>query len=127
MGSEIPLQLPVIDFSHIDLKGSSPQWDAVKSQVHKALGELGCFEVLFDRVPLELHKDTFAALEELFDLPLQIKQQNVYQTPFSGYAGPENFPMLPFYERMGIEDVNVYDKIESFTNIMWPQGNPNFR
>ncbi|XP_006576021.1 transaldolase [Glycine max] len=28
---------------------------------------------------------------------------------------------------MGIDDANVYENVESMTNIMWPHGNPSFR
>ncbi|KAJ0007589.1 hypothetical protein Pint_29955 [Pistacia integerrima] len=51
----------------------SPEWGSMKSQVRKAFKEFGCFEALFDKVPVELWKSIFGAPEALFDLPLQTK------------------------------------------------------
>ena len=74
MGSET-IQLPVIDFSGVDLERENPKWDEVRSQVHKALVECGSFEALFDKVSLDLRKSFFVVLKELFDLPLKTKQK----------------------------------------------------
>lgn len=81
MGSETPLQLPVINFSKQDLKPGSQEWDLLKSQVRQALEEYGCFEALFDKASLELRNAVFEGLEELFDLPLQAKMLNVSDKP----------------------------------------------
>ncbi|XP_027344908.1 probable 2-oxoglutarate-dependent dioxygenase AOP1 [Abrus precatorius] len=124
MGSETTLKLPVIDFTNIRLEANNPNWEAVKSQVHAALVEYGCFEAIFDKVPLDLRKAMLAAQEELFDLPLQTKMLNVSKKPYHGYVG--QYPMVPLYESMGIDDANVCEKVESLTNIMWPDGNPSF-
>ncbi|KAG5016296.1 hypothetical protein JHK82_021964 [Glycine max] len=91
MGSEATLKLPVIDFTNLKLEANNPNWEAVKSQVHKALVDYGCFEAIFDKVPLELRKAIFAALQELFDLPLQTKILNVSKKPYHGYVG--QYPM----------------------------------
>ncbi|KAL2338108.1 hypothetical protein Fmac_012554 [Flemingia macrophylla] len=125
MGSEVTLKLPVIDFTSIELKGNNPNWEEVKSQVHKALVEYGCFEANFGKVPLDLRKDIFGALHDLFDLPLQTKILNVSKKPYHGYVG--QYPMVPLFESMGIDDAAIYDKVESMTNILWPNGNPSFR
>ncbi|KAJ7951842.1 2-oxoglutarate-dependent dioxygenase [Quillaja saponaria] len=125
MGSETTLRLPIINFSDVGhLKPSTSQWDLVKSQVHKALEDYGCFEALFDKVPLDLRKAIFAALEELFNLPLQTKLRNVSRKPYHGYVG--QYPTVPLYESMGIDDANISQKVESLTNILWPEGNPSF-
>ncbi|KAK7294135.1 hypothetical protein RJT34_17018 [Clitoria ternatea] len=126
MGSETTLKLPVIDFTNLNLEANNnnPNWEAVKSQVHKALVEYGCFEAIFDKVPLHLRKAIFGALEELFDLPLQTKMLNVSKKPYHGYIG--QYPMVPLFESMGINDANVYEEVESITNIFWPHGKPNF-
>ncbi|KAG5106093.1 hypothetical protein JHK82_043063 [Glycine max] len=79
---------------------------------------------IFEKVPLELRKAIFAALQELFDLPLQTKILNVSKKPYRGYVG--QYPMVPLFESMGIDDANVYENVESMTNIMWPHGNPSF-
>lgn len=125
MGSETPLKLPTIDFSMPNLKPGTTEWDLVRAQVRNALEEYGCFEALFNKVPLDIRKAIFEATEELFDLPLQTKLRNVSQKPFHGYVG--QYPMVPLYESMGIDEANVYEHVQSFTNMFWPQQNPSFR
>ncbi|KAL9460388.1 hypothetical protein AB3S75_003571 [Citrus x aurantiifolia] len=124
MGSETPIKLPIIDFSKPNLKPGTPEWDSVKSHVRKALEEYGCFEALFNKVPEEILKAVFGALEELFDLPLRTKMRNISKKPFHGYVG--QYPQVPLYESMGIDDANVKEKVESMTNILWPEGNKSF-
>ncbi|XP_061365085.1 probable 2-oxoglutarate-dependent dioxygenase AOP1 [Gastrolobium bilobum] len=124
MGSETTLKLPFIDFNNLKLEVNSPEWEAVKSQVHNALVEYGCFEAIFDKVPADLLKALFATIEELFDLPLQTKMLNMSKKPYHGYVG--QYPMVPLYESMGIDDANVSEEVESMTNILWPKGNPSF-
>ncbi|KAJ1404162.1 Oxoglutarate/iron-dependent dioxygenase [Sesbania bispinosa] len=121
MGSETELKLPDIDFSILNLESNVAQWESVKSQVHKALVEYGCFEAVFDKVNLDLRKAIFVELEEMFDLPLQTKQCVVSSKPYHGYIGP-----IELYESMGIDDVDVSEKVETLTNILWPQGKPSF-
>ncbi|XP_031272065.1 probable 2-oxoglutarate-dependent dioxygenase AOP1.2 [Pistacia vera] len=124
MVSETPIRLLVIDFSKPNLKPGSPKWGSMKSQVRKAFKEFGCFEALFDKVPVELWKSIFGALEALFDLPLQTKLRNLSKRPFHGYVG--QYPQVPLYESMGIDDVNIIKKVKSMTNILWPKGNESF-
>ncbi|XP_070006334.1 putative 2-oxoglutarate-dependent dioxygenase AOP1.2 isoform X3 [Nicotiana tabacum] len=123
MGSET-IKLPNIDFSNEDLKPGSLVWNQVKNQVHKALVNYGCFEASFDKIPIHLRKSIFESLKELFDLPLQTKIRNISTKPFHGYVG--QYPAVPLYESMGIDDANISDKAERFTRILWPEGNPNF-
>ncbi|XP_028766296.1 probable 2-oxoglutarate-dependent dioxygenase AOP1 [Neltuma alba] len=124
MGSETILKLPVVDFNSLNLESKNPKWDEVKSQVHKALEECGCFEALFDKVPLEIRKSLIDVLKELFDLPLQAKLRNVSKKPFHGYVG--QYPHVPLYESMGIDDANVLEKVKSLENNLWPEGYPSF-
>ncbi|XP_015078799.1 probable 2-oxoglutarate-dependent dioxygenase AOP1 [Solanum pennellii] len=118
------IKLPKIDFSHEDLKPGTLVWDQVKSQVHKALVEYGCFEASFDKIPIHLKKSIFESLQEIFDLPLQTKLDNISTKPFHGYVG--QFPSLPLFESMGIDDANIPRKADEFAQILWPQGNPSF-
>ncbi|XP_019443022.1 PREDICTED: probable 2-oxoglutarate-dependent dioxygenase AOP1 [Lupinus angustifolius] len=124
MGSETIPMLPIIDFTNLKSEGNINEWEAVKSQVHKAVVEYGCFEAKFDKIPLDLCKDIFASLQELFDLPLQTKVLNVSKKPYHGYVG--QYPIVPLYESIGIDDANVYDKVENMANILWHDGNPSF-
>lgn len=123
MDCESSLKLPLIDFSNLEL--GSPKWEMAKALVKKALEEFGCFEASFEKVLLEARKGLFEALEELFNLPLETKLRNVSQKPFHGYVG--QYPMAPLFESMGVEDSTMLEKVQTFTNILWPQGNPTFR
>ncbi|EEF46339.1 conserved hypothetical protein [Ricinus communis] len=125
MSSETALSLPVIDFSSTELKPGTPVWETVKSQVRKAAEEYGCFEALVKNVPQELRKAMDAALEELFALPLEIKKLHLSDIPYHGYIGPS--PSLPNHESIGFEAADNFDNVQSFTNILWPHGNLNFR
>lgn len=129
MGSDqnplLPLHLPLIDFSNKNLKPGEPEWDLTRAHVKKALQDYGCFEASFDHIPIELRKSIFESLEELFDLPLQTKLRNVSKKPFHGYVG--QYPMVPLYESMGIDDSDVAAKVDTFTKTLWPQGNKSFR
>ncbi|XP_022983670.1 probable 2-oxoglutarate-dependent dioxygenase AOP1 [Cucurbita maxima] len=122
MDSEPSLKLPHIDFSN--LEAGSPKWELAKALVKEALQEFGCFEASFDKVADEVRKGLFEALEELFDLPLQTKLRNVSKKPFHGYVG--QYPMAPLFESMGVDDSTIPEKVQSFANIFWPQGNPTF-
>ncbi|XAR50599.1 hypothetical protein NMG60_11004960 [Bertholletia excelsa] len=124
MGSQPPLSLPIIDFSHPELKPDQPQWDSVKGQVREALEDYGCFEALFPKIPFDLRKALFGALKELFELPLQTKLRNLSPKPYHGYVG--QYPQVPLYESMGIDDALLPERAQGFTNLMWPEGNPNF-
>ncbi|PPD81912.1 hypothetical protein GOBAR_DD21149 [Gossypium barbadense] len=121
---QTPLKLPVIDFSKPDLKPGSNEWDLVKGQVQQALQEYGCFEALFDKIPLHLREAIFGSLQELFDLPLQAKIRNVSNKPYHGYVG--QYPQVPLYESMGVDDANITEKVEALTTTLWPQGNSSF-
>jgi isopenicillin N synthase-like dioxygenase len=96
----------------------------LRNQVRKALEEYGCFEAKFDQIPVEIRKAVFGSLEELFDLPLETKMRNRSRKPFHGYVG--QFPQIPLYESMGIDDADVSEEVDNITRILWPEGNANF-
>ncbi|CAI0457701.1 unnamed protein product [Linum tenue] len=125
MGSDESLKLPFIDFSS-ELKPSTPSWDSLKLQVREALENYGCFEASFpnDKVPGELRRDVFSSLEELFDLPLHTKQQSGASQSFQhGYVATP----IPFFQSFGMDDPNLLDVVETFTDTLWPHGgNPSF-
>ncbi|KAK5792707.1 probable 2-oxoglutarate-dependent dioxygenase AOP1.2 isoform X1 [Gossypium arboreum] len=124
MDSQSPLKLPVIDFTKPELKPGIPEWDLAKGQVQQALQHYGCFEALFDKIPLEIREAVFGAMEELFDLPLHIKSRNVSEIPYHGYIGQH--PKIPLFESIGFDDADVIEKAEAQTRTFWPQGNPSF-
>ncbi|CAJ2669478.1 unnamed protein product [Trifolium pratense] len=120
MGSETSQKLPVIDFTNINLANK----ELVKSQIYDALVEYGCFEATFDKIPLDLRKAIFGSLEELFDLPLEKKQVNVCKMKHQGYVGQS--PYVPLFESLSIDYPNDFERVNTITNIRWPQGNLNF-
>ncbi|KAK4428058.1 putative 2-oxoglutarate-dependent dioxygenase AOP1.2 [Sesamum alatum] len=125
MGSESCVKLPVIDFSNLKQDSrSTPTWESTKAQVRAALEEYGCFEAVLDQIPLTLRQSTIHGIKQLFDLPLQTKIRNRSNKPYHGYVG--QYAIVPLYESLGIEDALSPGKIDTFSNLMWPDGNPTF-
>ncbi|XP_019090170.1 PREDICTED: probable 2-oxoglutarate-dependent dioxygenase AOP1.2 [Camelina sativa] len=119
---DVSVHLPVIDFSDKTLKPGSSKWEEVKIDVRKALEDYGCFQASFDKVSAELKKSAFEAVEELFKLPIQTRQRNVSTKPFHGYLSHN------LYQSFGIDDANVLDKVNDFTQQLWPDhGNKSIR
>ncbi|KAE8705042.1 putative 2-oxoglutarate (2OG) and Fe(II)-dependent oxygenase superfamily protein [Hibiscus syriacus] len=122
MNSGTQAKLPVIDFSNPNLKPGSPEWDLVKFQVRQALEEYSCFEASFDQV-VELRNAVFGAMEEVFDLPLEIKKLYVSDKPFRGYFGHQS----KLLESMMIDEAKSAENIEQrLTTTLWPHGNISF-
>ncbi|KAI3852353.1 hypothetical protein MKX03_018833 [Papaver bracteatum] len=119
-------KLPVIDFSGDDnLNPGTDYWLSVRTKVCQALEEYGCFEAVYgNKVSLELHNEMFQAIKELFDLPLETKILNTSPKPYYGYAAEAS--VRPLLEGMGIDDAPILEQVSSFTNLMWPEGNPSF-
>lgn len=120
MGSQALLRLPTIDFSEINKHNKGTLvWDSAKTQVFDALQEFGCFEASFNKISPDLRKSVFSSLKQLFDLPLETKVRNFTDRLVNGYIGQAK--EVPIFESLGIEEP------ESFANLMWPQGNREFR
>ncbi|XP_042502951.1 probable 2-oxoglutarate-dependent dioxygenase AOP1 [Macadamia integrifolia] len=116
------LKFPTIDFSKEDLKPGIGNWEMVREQVREALEEYGCFEVFTNEVPLELHEAIFAAAEQLFDLPVETKLRNTSKKPLFGYIGHDPI----HHESLCIDEAPVLEKAQSFTDLIWPEGNSAF-
>ncbi|KAF9612985.1 hypothetical protein IFM89_004789 [Coptis chinensis] len=124
MGSLTPPKIPIMDFSNEDLKPGSSSWISTRVQVRKALEELGCFEVIYDKVPMEAHQEMFGAMKDLFKLPVETKIKSVNEVLNYGYIGQDK--NIPHHEGIGIGDAAAIENVQSFTNLMWPEGNPSF-
>ncbi|KAI3525088.1 hypothetical protein L1887_03760 [Cichorium endivia] len=124
MGSRAYIQLPVIDFSVLnDQNPNTRVWDSVKTEVFKALQEYGCFQTTIAGMTPELQKSVYGAMNQLFHLPFETKSKNICTRMFHGYVGSSS--QLPLYESMGIDEPFIEKQVEkNFTNLMWPQGNP---
>lgn len=127
MGAQPPPKLPVIDLSKEDLKTGTSSWLCTSMDVRHALESYGCFVAQFDEVSLQLHNSIFSELKGLFDLPTETKLKNVSDKPYFGYVGHPTTPFVaPLHESMGIENSTTPQAVQSFTNLMWPDGNDHF-
>ncbi|GMN37307.1 hypothetical protein TIFTF001_006705 [Ficus carica] len=125
MGSQTDEKIPVIEFTEKNLKPGSDLWDLACKQIRHGLEEYGCFEAVYDKVPTELHNSIFSAAKELFDLPIETKEQKTSDRPGANYVGQD--PFVPLYESLGLDNPTSFEATESFTRIMWPAGNDTFR
>ncbi|KAM7508813.1 hypothetical protein LguiA_019266 [Lonicera macranthoides] len=117
-------KLPIVDFTKENWKPGSSSWLLACKDVRQGLEELGCFVAIYDNVSLELDNEVLLSLKELFDLPLETKMQNSSHLPFCGYIG--QIPVIPYYEGLDVENGTSLEPIQSFTNLMWPNGNDHF-
>ncbi|KAI8024660.1 putative 2-oxoglutarate-dependent dioxygenase AOP1.2 [Camellia lanceoleosa] len=124
MVSQTKPKIPKIDFTKENLKQGTSSWIETSNEVKCALEEYGCFVAVYDRVSMELYNEVFESLGELFDLPKEIKVKNTCDKPYLGYVGDE--PIIPLYEGFGIDDAPTLEAAQSFTNLMWPNGNDHF-
>lgn len=126
MGSLSQHKLPIIDFTKEESKlNPSNCWLTKCKTVTRALEDYGCFVGVFDTISSKLHASVFSAIADLFDLPIETKIQNKSAKPLYGYVG--QIPFIPLYESLGIDYSNTPQGIQNFTNVMWPNGNENFR
>ncbi|KAL5574612.1 hypothetical protein UlMin_016311 [Ulmus minor] len=120
MGSLPEHKIPVIDFTNKNLKPGTDSWMLACKQVRHALEEYGCFEVVYDKVPIELHNSIFASMKDLFDLPLETRMQKTSDKPYHSYLG--QFPIIPRYENLGMENPTTQEGAQNFAYVMWPAG-----
>lgn len=121
MGSETELKVPSIDLTREALKPGSNSWVEACKVVRYALEEYGCFEVIYDKVPIQLHNSVFESMDELFGLPLATKMQKTSDRPYHNYFG--QYSPLPLYESLSIQDPTTLEGTQNFTRIMFPSGN----
>ncbi|XP_034696503.1 probable 2-oxoglutarate-dependent dioxygenase AOP1.2 [Vitis riparia] len=114
VGLETLRKIPIVDFSKENLKPSTDSWFPACNNVRHALEEYGCFMAVYDQVPLGVYNTVFGAMRELFDLPIEIKKQNIIDKPYQGYTSES--PVDPLHQGMGIDNAKV----------MWPAGNEHF-
>ncbi|KAM7483698.1 hypothetical protein LguiB_008281 [Lonicera macranthoides] len=124
MGSPTSPDLPVIEFSMKNLQPGTSTWLSTSKDVVRALEDYGSFIAMYDKFSIDQREAIFQSSEELFDLPTETKILNTSDTPSHGYVGQE--PIIPLYEGLGIENATTLEGAQSFTNLMWPSGNPQF-
>lgn len=125
MGTQTEVKVPVLDLSKEKLKPGTDSWVLACKQVRHAFEEYGCVEVVCDKISMELDSSIFAAVDDLFNLPLETKKQTTSDRPFHSYFGLYSF--IPLYESLGIDNPTTSQGSQHFTNIMWPAGNDRFQ
>ncbi|XP_062086872.1 probable 2-oxoglutarate-dependent dioxygenase AOP1 [Humulus lupulus] len=123
MGSETEHKIPVIDLTK-NLMPGTDEWTIACKEARNAFEEIGCFEVVYDKIPLELRNSVFDQAKHLFNLPIETKMQVTSDKPYYGYFGQYSF--LPLYESLGVDNPTTLEGSQKFTNLMWPQGNDTF-
>ncbi|XP_038987983.1 probable 2-oxoglutarate-dependent dioxygenase AOP1.2 [Phoenix dactylifera] len=109
------LQLPRIDLSGLREKHTgTPEWEAARAQVLQALRSYGCFEVIYDGFTQQLREAVFgAAAREVISLPAETKSRSPGYSSFGAFKALDSVAMLDA----------TPEGIQSFPNLMWPQGN----
>ena len=124
MGSQSKPKILVVDLSNEDLKPGTRTWISTCNEIRQDMEETGCFEVICNKLPLELHNEIFRAADELFDLPIETKKQNTSNKPYHEYFG--QYTGIPLYESLAIDDPTNRLATQSFSNLMWPKGSHQF-
>ncbi|OIV97751.1 hypothetical protein TanjilG_12508 [Lupinus angustifolius] len=106
------------------IKEGSEEWRDMCLKVREASETHGYFLLMCDEVSNDLREEMFNQINTLFDLPLQTKMK--YKKPKLFRSYNRRSPITPFYEGFGIDDAHLDVEAESFTNLMWPEGNPKF-
>ena len=124
MGSQTVHKIPVIHFSE-NMKPGSDSWISAREQVQYGLEEYGCFEMVYEKFPLQLRNSIFDAFKDLFALPKETKMRKATDRVGAvGYA--DEPPSAPLCESIGIDAPNTLQGAQLFTSTMWPQGNDTF-
>lgn len=116
-------KFPIIDLTKLEQHSSS--WVALCNNVRHALEEHGYFIALYDiDNNKKLSKEIFDVMEELFDLPIETKKKNTSDFYFYQWNG--QLKTAPLHESFGIPHSTDVEALQSFTTLMWPQGNHRF-
>ncbi|KAF2322133.1 hypothetical protein GH714_007167 [Hevea brasiliensis] len=100
MGSETVPKIPLVNLSNESLKPGTSSWHSACKDIRQALEEYGCLEVVYNKPSVEFHNRILAALEELFQLPQEVKMKNVNPKPAHGYMG--KISTFPIHEGLGL-------------------------
>nr|XP_043625311.1 probable inactive 2-oxoglutarate-dependent dioxygenase AOP2 [Erigeron canadensis] len=117
------MSLPLITFDTETLNPGTNIWLSTSNAVRQALEDYGCFVVSTNKVPLGLRLNMFELSKDLFDLPTETKIKNTSHILGFGYG---QYPSLPLYECLGIENGATMEAIQSLTDLLFPCGNNAF-
>ncbi|KAG8379887.1 hypothetical protein BUALT_Bualt07G0136000 [Buddleja alternifolia] len=124
MGSHAQPKLPIIEFTEKNLTTGTSSWKSTSDSVRQALESYGCFVAAYESISSEMHEAVFGLSEELFSLPKETKMKNSSDIPGFGYGA--NYPRMPIFEYLGIQDGGTLEAAKKFTNLMWPHGHDKF-
>ncbi|XP_047312425.1 probable 2-oxoglutarate-dependent dioxygenase AOP1 [Impatiens glandulifera] len=125
MGSLTVLpKLLVVDFNKDGMKPGTSSWISAGKDIRQALEQHGCFVALYDGISSDLNDRIFHSADDLFNLPLETKLKNINGKPYHGYVG--QIPIVPLHEGLGMDYATTLEGAQSFTDIMWPNGNESF-
>ncbi|ONI34199.1 hypothetical protein PRUPE_1G468200 [Prunus persica] len=111
MGSDFRHGVPAIELSMTSLAvdRGTDKWNSLCKRVREACENYGCFEIVYDKIPLQLRAEAFSLVRQLFSLPLETKKKNVNPKPFHGYCG--EYPHVRLYESLGLEDASNFEAL----------------
>lgn len=114
--------VPTIDFRNsLELKKGSEKWNLVRDEVFKSLEKYGCFEALLDG---DITKEKlYEKLKQVFNFNLEEKL-GISESVLVGYT--KDSPFLPLQERIIIHNVLTHAVVDNFSNLLWPEGDPEF-
>ncbi|KAI5354837.1 hypothetical protein L3X38_007732 [Prunus dulcis] len=126
MGSDFRHGVLAIELSMTSLAvdRGTDKWNSLCKGVREACENYGCFEIVYDKIPLQLRAEAFSLIKQLFSLPLETKKKNVNPKSFHGYCG--EYPHVRLYESLGLEDASNFEAVREFTELLWPNGNDHF-
>ncbi|XP_058783045.1 2-oxoglutarate-dependent dioxygenase AOP3-like [Vicia villosa] len=120
--------VPILDFrksTGITLEEGGQGWKEMIKKVREAFESHSMFLLRCDEIPKELQNEMFANIKSLFDLPEETKTKFTGKRVYRGYTSKS--VALPNSQTFGIDDTFDPNETRSFTKLMWPEGNPNFR
>ncbi|XP_031277694.1 probable 2-oxoglutarate-dependent dioxygenase AOP1 [Pistacia vera] len=116
MASQRVPKLPVVDLSlREDLRPGTRTWESMCKEVC-TLEEYGCFVIKCNQVSLNLHSEIYSVVKDLFNLPLEIKQQKLAHR--GNWPIGRAYSYGPKHERIDIENLNILKEAQSFTKLI---------
>ncbi|XP_058782200.1 deoxypodophyllotoxin synthase-like [Vicia villosa] len=119
--------VPILDFrksTGITLEERGQGWKEMSKKVREAFESHGMFLLRCDEIPKELQNEMFAGIKSLFDLPEETKTMFTGKRVYRGYSSKS--AALPNSQTFGMDDTFDPNETRSFTELIWPEGNPNF-
>jgi hypothetical protein len=109
-----------MEIATVDLRGlehGGPGWEEARDAATASMVAHGFVVIAHDALGPELRQALFGrAMPEIFALPAEAKERNVYIS---------NDPGLN-RESVRLSDVTDAGRVREFADLLWPEGNPSF-